>query len=254
MISCESLSVLIGGKPILEDVSLTFRAGEVTAILGPNGAGKSTLLQCLTGSRKADAGRVEMGGRSLTDYSLKALAKRRAVLSQSASVSFPFTAREIVMMGRNPYFSGGSDAEDQRIAEAALETLDALHLADRRFPTLSGGEQQRVQFARVLSQIWEEDGTWLFLDEPTSALDLRHQYRLLELVREIAAKHHLGVVIVLHDLNLARQFTDRACFLKDGRLRAEGESREIINADMIAEMYSLPRHYALQHVGPSPAS
>ena len=249
MITAENISYKIGSKQILTDVSTRFEAGRVSAILGPNGAGKSTLLRCLTGSLTPDTGAITLDGRGLDDYSLADLSRKRAVLSQANPISFPFTAFEIVLMGRNPYELDHSAALNTDIAMEALEMMDAAHLRDRSFPTLSGGEQQRVQFARVISQIWEQEGASLFLDEPTSALDLKHQHQLLDLVQSLCKQHGLAVVLVMHDLNLAYHCTDDCYFIKGGRIEGSGKSRKLINAERISDIFDLPLKYAGMRFG-----
>ena len=249
MISAKSLCYGIAKQTILWDVSAEFGTGRISVILGPNGAGKSTLLGCLTGSIEPTSGSVEIRGRSVTDYPLIELAQLRAVLSQSHAVSFPFTAREIVLMGRNPYASAGNTREDEEIADEALHVMDAWALRDRLVPSLSGGEQQRVHIARVLAQIWARNDAYLLLDEPTSALDLKHQYQALDLIRGLCDTENLGVVIVMHDLTLARQFADRVYFLKDGSVAKEGESRDVINAATISDIYGISEEYAVLHAG-----
>ena len=248
MISVDSLSYSVGRLQILDTVNATFEAGKVSAILGPNGAGKSTLLKCLTGSLIPDNGSIFLEGQRLETYSLHELSLKRAVLSQSNPISFPFTAKEIVLMGRNPYALAKTYALDEEIIHETLDLMDAWHLRDRSFPTLSGGEQQRVQFARVLSQIWDQRNAYLFLDEPTSALDLKHQYQVMELIRNQCAEKNLTVIIVMHDLNIAYQSTDMSYFIKEGRIQINGESQNVICADALAEIYDLPSSFAARHI------
>lgn len=249
MIDAENIIYSIGGQRILANVYATFKPGEVTAILGPNGAGKSTLLKCLTGSIKPDEGRVSLDGKDLGHYSLEELSRKRAVLSQANPISFPFTAHEIVVMGRNPYSLEKTSVSNAEIADEALALVDAWHLRERSYPTLSGGEQQRVQFARILSQIWEQEGACLFLDEPTSALDLKHQHQLMDLVQQLCAEKKLTVVIVMHDLNLAYHCTDRCFFIQEGWIRGGGKSRRLITAKTISEIFDLPMEYAVMRFG-----
>ncbi len=249
MIEAENIVYSIGGERILANIYATFQPGQITAILGPNGAGKSTLLKCLTGALTPDTGSVFLDGKYLSDYSLDALSRKRAVLSQSTPVNFPFTAHEIVTMGRNPHSLDKTDAWNSEIANDALALVDAWHLRDRSFPTLSGGEQQRVQFARVIAQIWERDEAYLFLDEPTSALDLKHQHHLLDLVQRLCREKRLTVVIVMHDLNLAYHCTDNCYFIKEGWIRGGGASRELINKDVISEIFDLAPEYAAMRFG-----
>jgi len=249
VIEAKNISVTLGGRQILGKVNAAFRSGTITAILGPNGAGKSTLLKCLTGAVKPTNGAVYLDGRELSDYSLEDLSRRRAVLSQATPISFPFTAHEIVSMGRNPYSMIESVARNHEIADAALEKVDAWHLRDRSFPTLSGGEQQRIQFARVMAQIWETEGATLLLDEPTSALDLKHQHQLLDLIHELCEERRLTVVIVMHDLSLAYHCTDNCYFIKAGRIQGGEPSRDLLTPQKIAEVFDLPEKYAVQRFG-----
>jgi iron complex transport system ATP-binding protein len=235
MIEVQNISVSIGTKHILEDISTQIENGKVTAILGPNGAGKTTLLKCLAGTIKPDAGTVTIDEMSLADYSLEALAKKRAVLSQSNPINFPFTAHEIVMMGRNPY---GDMAEDRDIVQEALKSVDAWHLKDRIFPTLSGGEQQRIQLARVLAQIWQKENSYLFLDEPTSALDLKHQHLILSYARNLS-RNSSRVITILHDINLAMAYADQVILLKEGRILAASSVESVLTRENIKAVFEV---------------
>jgi iron complex transport system ATP-binding protein len=247
LIVAKNITYKVGSKTILNDFSTTIQPGKLTVILGPNGAGKSTLMKCLTGSLRPSAGTITLDGRYLEDYPLQELAQKRAVLSQSNPISFPFKALEIVRMGRNPYQQKKEKAGELEISQLAIESVEAWHLRDRIFMTLSGGEQQRIQLARVLAQVWEKEHSFLFLDEPTSALDLKHQYHLLELFRELCNEKKFTIVIVMHDIKLASQFTDMAILMKHGCKSTDGDSKEVISAQNICELYGLPTKY-LNHV------
>lgn len=240
MIIAEKVTFNVNGKSILNDVSVQIPFAKVTAILGPNGAGKSTLLKCLTGLKQCDSGKISFNGAALNSYSLESLSRLRAVLSQSTPVDFPFTAFEIVKMGRNPYGNDNSAQQDDDIVNKALASLDALAMKDRIFPSLSGGEQQRVQLARVVAQLWEQQSAYLFLDEPTSALDLKHQHQVLNLVTELAANRNMAIIIVLHDLNLALRYADQVLLLKDGKLFASGDTRNVLTAKNIESVFEVP--------------
>lgn len=244
MITAEHISYYIRDEAILHDASLHIAPGQVTAILGPNGAGKSTLLKCLTGIIDPNDGAVRLEGKPLGDYPLEALARKRAVLSQSNPINFPFTALEIVLMGRNPYARQTSAVEDETIALEALACVDAEELKDRVFPTLSGGEQQRVQMARILAQLWEQDDAYLFLDEPTSALDLKHQHQLLRLVRNLALDRGFGVCLILHDLQLAYRYADRVVLLKDGAVFSDGATEDVLTESHICDVFELDAELA----------
>jgi iron complex transport system ATP-binding protein len=237
MIQAHNISYQVRGKTILQDVNLILRPGKITALLGANGAGKSTLLHCLSGGLKPSSGEVILDGISLASTTKKALAKRRAVLSQANPVGFPFTALQIVLMGRSPH-STVETREDVEIAGMALHEVDAYDLKDRSFPTLSGGEQQRVHLARVLAQLWGQQDALLFLDEPTSALDLRHQHQLLAHARQ-RAEAGWSVLCVLHDANLAARYADTLIFMKHGRIVGEGSPATLMRPETFSDVFGI---------------
>ncbi|SDD06979.1 heme ABC transporter ATP-binding protein [Glycomyces harbinensis] len=228
-------TVLLGGTAVLRGVDLDVRAGEVLGLVGPNGAGKSTLLAALSGDQAADEGRVSLWGRPVGEWSTVDIARRRAVLPQAHRVSFPFTVRDVVEMGRAPWAgTARRDADDRRIA-AALALTEAEPFAQRPFTSLSGGEQARVMLARVVAQ----DAGLVLLDEPTAALDLRHQEMVGRLCRSLAAEGR-AVVIVLHDLDLAAAYCDRTAVLAEGRIVACGPPADVFTADRLTEVYRQP--------------
>ena len=243
MIEARHLRVNVGrSKALLDDVSLNVCAGEVLAVVGPNGAGKSTLRKALCGDLRPSRGEVLMNGRPLADWSLMERARTRAVLPQDSTLNFPFTVFEVVLMGRTPHVRGAEGARDYEIAREALEAVEAGHLKERLYPTLSGGERQRAQLARVLAQIWEphpDHARYLLLDEPTSNLDLSHQHSTLEIARRFA-REGVGVLVVLHDLNLAALYADRIVMLKDGRAIASGTPAEVLTRETIKDTFAMP--------------
>ena len=240
MIEATSLFVHAGSRALLHDVSLRIPHGEVSVILGPNGAGKSTLLKCLSGAIQPDAGTVHVNGKPLATWSLNALARARAVLSQFTPIAFPFTVLEIVMMGRQPFADETTPTRDKDIALAALEAVDATHLQGRIFPTLSGGEQQRVQLARVFTQLWETDHATMLLDEPTSALDLKHQHHIVQLSQKWARERNAAVCMILHDIHLAKRYADQCILLRDAACVAAGPTAEVLSAAHIEAAFDIP--------------
>lgn len=240
MICADNISVCIGNDFLLRDASVSLQAGKTHIILGPNGAGKSTLLKCLTGAMKPNSGQVLLDDKPLSDYDWSSLAKRRAVLSQSNPVNFPFTANEIVMMGRNPHVIRKESREDMRIIDEILESIDSKILQDRLFPTLSGGEQQRIHIARVLAQVWQQNDAMIFLDEPTAALDLKHQHQVLQFLQKLIVEKNWTVVVVIHDLHLARMYGNNFILLKDGKVYACGDAEETLNPANITEVFEVP--------------
>ena len=238
MITAKNISVNIDGKIILNDASCEIGTG-ITCVLGPNGAGKSTLLKCLSGGIVPDAGSVALDNKPLFEWPVKDLAKHRAVLGQNLDVGFPFKAIDIVMMGRSPYVVGSETKGDFRIAEQALKVMDALHFKNRIYTTLSGGEKQRIQIARVLAQIefTQDDlsGQYLFLDEPTSALDLKYQKVFRDIMISIKNKG-LSILCIVHDINYALSLADHIFLMKSGCLKSTSAP---IKKNDLAHMYDV---------------
>lgn len=224
--------VAFGPASILNGVTLDVPYGRVLALVGPNGAGKSTLLGVLTGDVPATGGEVSLDDRPLGSWRGKELARTRAVLMQANQVSFGFTAREVVEMGRAPW--DASD-DDERLVESSIDRADVRHLQARPFPALSGGEKSRVSLARVLAQ----DTRIVLLDEPTAALDLRHQEDVLRIARELASEGR-AVVIVLHDLSLAAAYADDVAILAAGRIVAHGTPSDVFTQERVSEVYGAP--------------
>ena len=227
MFDVQNLSYHAGRRPLLRDVSVQARPGELLAVVGANGAGKSTLLRLLSGDLAPSAGQVRFEGQPLTAIPAAALARRRAVLTQQQPLALAFRVRELVLMGRYPYFRGQPTAHDHRVVEQALQLVGLTALAERSYPTLSGGEQQRAQLARVLSQVWEAERGFLLLDEPLTGLDLHHQHHTLEVARALV-RRGFGVVAVLHDLNLAAQYADHMLLLHQGQVVAAGPPAAVL--------------------------
>jgi len=237
MLCAENLSVSRGAKPVLADISLELRSGEVFGVLGPNGAGKSTLLAALCGETAANTGCIRLHGKNLEDWDDRERAQQLAVLPQHSALNFAFRTEEVVAMGRLPHASGRQ--RDEQIVQAALKQVDALHLMGRNYLQLSGGERQRVHLARVLAQLWPgENGRVLLLDEPTSMLDPLHQQQTLQAVRELAGRG-TAVLAILHDLNLAARYCDRLLLLKEGRAERLGTVREVLQTAALKAVFGL---------------
>jgi len=241
MIEARAVGYRTAGTTLLADVSVAVEAGEVLVVVGPNGAGKSTLLRTLAGDLVPTSGEVLMGGRPLAAWPLRERAKTRAVLPQESELAFPFSAGDVVLLGRSPYAVGSETPHDRTIARLAMRRTGTLHLEDRAYPTLSGGERQRVHAARVLAQIWDTESTRprvLLLDEPTSSLDLAHQHAILEVARDMADAH-CAVVCVLHDLNLAAQYATNIAVMSGGRLRALGRPARTLTPELLREVFAI---------------
>lgn len=230
-----NLTYKIGDKVIINDVSIALNSGELVAVIGPNGAGKSSLLRLLTGYTTPTQGECYFKDKLYSQWNSQKLAKNRAVMRQNSQLSFSFSVEDVVAMGRTPH-----GQQDKQIAiETALLLTDCLKLKDRDFRQLSGGEQQRVQLARVLAQLWHPhaEKSALFLDEPTSALDLYHQQQSLRLLKKLSKTQDLMVCCVLHDLNLAALYADRILLLHQGELVCEGSPTDVLTTENIEKWY-----------------
>ena len=241
MLSIQNVHVRIGGAVLLRGVTLDVMRGTFVAVVGPNGAGKSTLLRVAAGEVRPDEGRVLLGDEPLAAIPPGVLARRRAVLPQESVLNFPFTVFEVALLGRTAHRA--TRAADADAALCALRAADVADLAERRFPTLSGGEKQRVHLARALAQLDGPDAALLLLDEPTASLDLAHQHRVLAGARRLARgegdRPPLAVVAVLHDLNLAAQYADRIAVLKRGELLAEGLPADVLRPDIVQAAFDV---------------
>ncbi len=226
MIAAVEASITVARRFILDRVSLAVAPGELVIVLGPNGAGKSTLLGALAGDRALASGEVRLDGRPLSAWSGHERAQRRAVVEQKSTLNAAFRAREVVMLGR----------ADEDIARRALAEVGLDHAADRLYPALSGGEQQRVQIARALTQIWGTTPSALLLDEPVSALDVSVQHAVMALARR-RARAGCAVLMTLHDLNLAAQYADRVALLSAGRMIAIGAPAAVLTPATIGAVF-----------------
>lgn len=239
MIEARDISVSIGRKRIIANVDFEIRPGEMAAIVGPNGSGKTTFLKAVSGDLPY-AGEISINGRDIASMKPWQLAAMRAVLPQATALSFPFTVREVVKLGLSGGRSGVLSGEDERLPDRALARVDLDGFAGRFYQELSGGEQQRVQLARVLCQVWAPvlDGSprYLLLDEPVSSLDIKHQLIIMNTARDFARRGG-GVVAILHDLNLAAMFADRIFVMHRGSLAAAGSPQSVLSDELISRVF-----------------
>lgn len=236
---------------MLHSISVQMEAGKLNLIIGPNGAGKSTLIKILSGQIRQTAGRLCYGATSIADISTAALARMRAVLSQTLELSFPLKVWEVVMMGRYPHFTGKPEEKDEKACSEVMQLFNITDMAQRDFTTLSGGERQRVHFARVLAQIWYPkpgQNRYLLLDEPLTFLDVHYQYQFMEQVKELLRQPDFVVVGVVHDLNLAARFADNLILLNKGEILAQGAPMEVLTTEHIKQAFQL-QTTLLQHEG-----
>jgi iron complex transport system ATP-binding protein len=234
-VALDSVSVRLGGAPIVTGVSLSVAEDEWLTLIGPNGAGKSTLLRAIAQLVPFD-GSIRIEGEDVGRQRRRDLAKRIAFVPQSPVLPPEMLVREYVLLGRTPHIATFSTERrsDHEAADRALRRLELLEFAGRRLRTLSGGEQQRTVLARALAQ----EAPVLLLDEPTAALDLGRQQQVLELVAELRLHGSLTVVSAMHELTLAAQYADRLALISSGRLVASGPPREIATRDLISEHYN----------------
>jgi len=233
-LSVSDLSVRIGRKTILRDITFSACSGELTVIVGPNGSGKSTLLKALTGELNS-TGRAMLGEEDAAKGKPEVLANLRAVLPQATPMSFPFQVIEVVRLGLRFRSEAADRAAHDTLAQVGLKRYE-----ERLYQELSGGEQQRVQLARVLCQLWSpfppDSSQWLFLDEPVSSLDIAHQLEVMQIARDFADQGG-GVLAVMHDLNLSAMFADQILVMKEGCLAASGEVKATLQNGLLSEVY-----------------
>lgn len=235
MLTAEKIEVVLGAAQVLHGVDFQAEAGQLTAIVGPNGSGKTTLLRVMT-QDVPFRGRVTFNGENIDTFKAWELATRRAVLPQSSRLAFPFTVLEVVRLG----LMASEDSRQHDLPLRALKKVGLEGYEGRFFQELSGGEQQRAQLARVLTQAWEpiSDGSprWLFLDEPVSSLDIGHQLEVMQIAKSYAERGG-GVVAVMHDLNLTAMFADQVAFLHRGRCIASGPPEQVLTDPNLERAY-----------------
>lgn len=245
MLDVQNVAFDYRGRPILRDLSLTLEPGRFYAVIGPNGAGKSTLLKVVSGELAPTRGAVLLDERPLQSFAADRLAARRAVVAQSAPLSFPFKVHEVVALGIS--VPGFAIEPDKAPIQRAIDATDLHALHDRPYTQLSGGERQRVQIARALCQLYGSPvprrETLLLLDEPTSNLDLPHQMLLMRLARAEAKAGRL-VLAILHDINLATAWADTVIAINNGRLCAMGAPHEIMTERVLEDLYGERLHLA----------
>jgi iron complex transport system ATP-binding protein len=236
-ISISNLCYRIGAAILLDDISVEIKKGLITAVVGPNGSGKTSLTKVTSGEVRASSGSVTVEGQDIQSLSLEERARRLAVLPQESALDFPFTVQEVVQMGRIPHLT--SMETNWQIVEEVLLEMQLEQLRLRIYPTLSGGEKQRVQIARVLCQVWDvREHACLFLDEPTAALDLSHQIALFNTLVRLR-NDGLTVLVVLHDINLALRYAEQVVLLSSGHLQASGAPLDVLNQANLQDVFNV---------------
>lgn len=239
MLEISNISYEVKGKELLQDISLSANAGELVMILGPNGAGKTTLLKSIAGEINY-SGEIIFKDKEVSHWEEKELAKHKAKFSQHNSQDIPLISREVVMMGRYPYFKNTPHRKDLKIVASSMKFTDTYQFKNRLYNQLSGGEKQRVHLARIFAQLNNsETQKMVLLDEPLNNLDVHYQHKILEHLRTFVAQGNLAVV-VMHDLNLAAQFADSIVLLKNGKAVKHGTPEEVFTTDIICQVYDFP--------------
>lgn len=230
---------------VIENFSYTIRSGCFHAVLGPNGCGKTTLLDLLSGYINPSSGRIYFNGKKLSAYGKRHLSRHIALVPQEYRVNFPYTVREVVAMGRYPHQARFSHptTRDMQIVENALEICEAKELSERYITELSGGEKQRVIFARAIAQ----DTTVLLLDEPCASMDVKHALRILNVALEKVRKKNMTVIAVMHDINLAARYSDNLIFMKQGQRIASGPAEDSLDVNIIREVFEVESLVAMEH-------
>ncbi|MCZ8376076.1 MAG: heme ABC transporter ATP-binding protein [Beijerinckiaceae bacterium] len=259
-LTAENAGYTTSERWLVERADLALQPGQLTVVIGPNGAGKSTLLRLMSGELTPQRGRITSLGEPLAQVTAWRMAARRVVMAQSGRLSFPFRVHEVVALGILAVGRQLPRFERDNLVEASLRSADMLALADRDFQTLSGGEQQRVHFARALCQLEAarriETRQVLMLDEPIASLDLEHQFALLDAARALVRRpdHPVAVMAILHDLNLAACYADHLVVMSRGRIAAQGPVRDILDEALLAEVFgvrlTLSRHGGLPVILP----
>jgi iron complex transport system ATP-binding protein len=225
---------------ILDGIDVSVEYGEFLAIVGPNGAGKSSLLSILANEVKQGNQKILFKDKPIADWEVKELSQHKAKFSQHNSNDITLEVKDVVMMGRYPYFDAQPRKEDLEAMNNMMYETDVFHLKDREYNTLSGGEKQRVHLSRVMAQLQNDIAhKLLFLDEPLNNLDVKHQYKALEIIKKFTQKAN-SAIVVLHDLNLAAQFADKILLMKSGKVAAHGTPQEVFTADTISKAYNFP--------------
>lgn len=237
MLEAINVSKTYQGKTVLRHMNIQVKQGEMVGLIGPNGSGKTTLVRLLSGDEEPDSGKVRLQGKEYRKWSPRERARQLAVLSQDGLPSIPFTVREVVTMGRHPHqgpwpWAGGKDRE---VVERVLAQTSLKELEHKPVHLLSGGERQRVAIAKAMAQ----QPRFLILDEPTTYLDISHQVRILDRIQSWQRKEGLGVLLVLHDLNLAAQYCDRLVLISQSETVIQGFPAEVITAPLIYQAYGI---------------
>lgn len=237
MFIVENATFKIPQRTLLHPISVRFEQGKVYGLIGHNGSGKSTLIKLLAKQNPYSSGKITFADKDINTWSQREFAKRVAYLPQQLPQATNLTARELVTMGRYAWngLLGSNPKKDQQAISQAFALTHTEQFADQLVDTLSGGERSRIWLAMLLAQ----QSLFLLLDEPLAALDIAHQVEVMELIHKLAYQYNLGIIIVIHDINLAARYCDHLIALHSGKLLAEGNAFDIVNSAKLKEIYGI---------------
>ena len=234
-------------KFIFNDLSLSFGQGDFCSILGPNGSGKTTLLKCIVGLLQPGWGEIKLYGKPLSEYKMMDLARKIAYVPQYQDIVFDISVFDYVMLGRNPYQTPWEmqRPEDKEIVEEMLQKCNVWHYRDTLMQSLSGGERQRVMIARAMAQ---QTGIML-LDEPLSNIDVTHKFEIMDILRQLNEEQQVTVLIILHDLSIAKAYSKQVLLLKEGGIQQFGDKSAVLTEENIRNCFDLSEQYIISEEG-----
>ncbi|KAA8678460.1 ABC transporter ATP-binding protein [Vibrio gigantis] len=247
MLEAKGLGFSVGDKQLLKTLNVSFEQGKIYALVGHNGSGKSTLLKLLAKQQRATSGDIYLKDKAITKWPDKGFAQQIAYLPQHLPATDSLSGKDLVNFGRYPWHGllGRLSSRDKQFVEEAMQLTDTAQYADRLVDTLSGGERQRVWLAMLLAQRTK----YLLLDEPLAALDIGHQIEMLTLIKRLSETLGIGVIIVIHDINMAARFCDHIIALHSGELLVEGEVDEVFKESILKDIYGVPMHITQHSAG-----
>lgn len=235
MVDLKEVTKRYGSKEVVKDVTVSIEKGKITSFIGPNGAGKSTLLSMVSRLILKDEGEIYIDGQDITKGKSRELAKKISILKQSNHVNLRLTVRELVSFGRFPYSQGRLTEEDWKHVDEAIRYMELEDLRDQYLDELSGGQRQRAFIAMVIAQ----DTEYILLDEPLNNLDMKHSVQIMKILRKLVDEKGKTIILVIHDINFASVYSDYIVALKDGKIVKEGTTEEIINREVLREIYEM---------------
>ena len=246
-IRIDNLTFAYDSRVIFNDLSVSFPQGGFCSVLGPNGSGKTTLLKCIVGLLKPDSGMITLDGKPLADYKMMDLARTIAYVPQYQDIVFDISVFDYVLLGRNPYQTPWEmqRPEDKEVVEEALNKCNVWDYRDRLLQALSGGERQRVMVARAMAQ---QTGIML-LDEPLANIDITHKFGIMDILQELNEEQGVSILIILHDLPIAKTYSKQILLLKEGNVLQYGDRNAVLTEENIRNCFDLTERYAVSEEG-----